>query len=70
MSNPSFIHFKELDIDSDNNFNLNFLKENQIEAVTFNNDYEYAVTGLSTNVKIPKDELIRITTKEKVEKAK
>ena len=69
MSNPSFIYFKELDIDSDNNFHLNFSKENQIEAVTFNNDYEYAVTGLSANVTIPKDELIRITTKEKVEKA-
>ena len=58
MSNPSFIYFKELDIDSDNNFHLNFSKENQIEAVTFNNDYEYAVTGLSANVTIPKDELI------------
>ena len=46
------------------------MKENQIEAVTFNNDYEYAVTGLSANVKIPKDKLIRLTTKEKVEKAK
>lgn len=37
--------------------------------MAFNNDYEYAVTGLNLNIKIPKNEPIRITTKEKVEKA-
>ena len=34
--NPAYIYFKEIDIDNDNNFTLNFAKDNEIESVVFN----------------------------------
>ena len=37
--NPSYIHFKEFDIDSENIFSLNFSKENEIENVFLDKDY-------------------------------
>ena len=51
--NPSYIYFKELDIDSENIFSPNFSKENEIENVFLDKDFEYAITGLNLNVKIP-----------------
>ena len=48
--NPSYPYFKELDIDRDNVFHLNFSKENQIEEVVLDKDYEYTITGLNLNV--------------------
>ena len=47
------IYFKNLDIDQDNTFTLNFSKENEIENVIFNKDYNYAVTGLKINADLP-----------------
>ena len=67
---PSYIYFKELDIDSEQTFNLNFSKENEIDAVLFDKDYEYAITGLNLNVKIPEDQLIKLEYKEKLKKSK
>ena len=67
---PSYIYFKELDIDSEHTFNLNFSKENEIDAVLFDKDYEYAITGLNLNVKIPEDRLIKLEYEEKLKKSK
>ena len=64
--NPAYIYFKELDIDTDNNFNLNFSKDNQIENVIFDKEYEYAITGLKINVKLPKGQVIKIEDNEKL----
>ena len=68
--NPSYIYFKELDIDSEQTFNLNFSKENEIDAVLSDKDYEYAITGLNLNVKIPEDRLIKLEYEEKLKKSK
>ena len=68
--NPSYIYFKELDIDRENTFNLNFSKENEIDAVLFDKDCEYAITGLNLNVKIPEDQLIKRDYEEKLKKSK
>ena len=68
--NPSNIYFKELDIDSEQTFNLNFSKENEIDAVLSNKDYEYSITGLNLNVKIPEDRLIKLEYEEKLKKSK
>ena len=68
--NPSNIYFKELDIDSEQTFNLNFSKENEIDAVLSDKDYEYAITGLNLNVKIPEDRLIKLEYEEKLKKSK
>ena len=64
--NPAYIYFKELDIDKDNNFILNFSKDNQIENVIFDKEYEYAITGLKINVKLPKGQVIKIEDNEKL----
>ena len=64
--NPAYIYFKELDIDKDNNFTLNFSKDNQIENVIFDKEYEYAITGLKINVKLPEGQIIKIEDNEKL----
>ena len=65
--NPSYIYFKELDIDKDDNFTLNFSKDNEIENVVFDKDYEYAVTGLKINKELPKGQVIKIDDQQKLE---
>ena len=65
--NPVYIYFKELDIDKDDNFTLNFSKDNEIENVIFDKEYEYAVTGLKINVDLPDEQVIKIENKEKLD---
>ena len=51
---PAHIYFKNVDIDQqEQTFTLNFSKENEIENVIFDKDYEYAVTGLKINADLP-----------------
>ena len=64
--NPAYIYFKELDIDKDNNFTLNFSKDNQIGNVIFDKEYEYVITGLKINVKLPEGQVIKIEDNEKL----
>ena len=42
---PSYIYFKEIDIDQDKSFTADFSKENEIEEVLFNKENEYGITG-------------------------
>ena len=63
--NPSYIYFKELDIDSKDTFDLNFSKSNEIENVILDKDYEYAITGLNLNVEIPEGQVIKIEDEKK-----
>ena len=65
--NPVYIYFKELDIDKDDSFTLNFSKDNEIENVIFDKEYEYAVTGLKINVDLPDEQVIEIENKEKLD---
>ena len=64
--NPSYIYFKELDIDSENIFSLNFSKENEIENVFLDKDYEYGIPGLNLNVKIPEGQVIKLEYAKKI----
>ena len=64
--NPSYFYFKELDINSENIFSLNFSKENEIENILLDKDFEYAITGLNLNVKIPEDQVIKIEDEKKM----
>ena len=64
--NPAYIYFKELDIEKDNNFTLNFSKDNQIENVIFDKEYEYTITGLKINLKLPEGQIIKIENNEKL----
>ena len=54
-----------MDIDSENIFSLNFSKENEIENVFLDKDYEYAITGLNLNVNIPEGQVIKMVDEKK-----
>ena len=58
--NPSYIYFKELNIDSEDTFDLNFSKSNEIENIILDKEDEYAITGLDLNVEIPEGQVIKI----------
>ena len=66
--NPSYVYFKDLDIDQDKTFTLNFLKENEIENVIFDKEHEYAITGLKINAELPDENLIKASDEEKQDK--
>ena len=57
---PSYIYFKEIDIDIDKSFTADFSKENEIEEVLFNKENEYGVTGLTINSILPDEKLLKI----------
>ena len=54
-----------MDIDSENIFSLYFSKENEIENVFLDKDYEYAITGLNLNVNIPEGQVIKMADEKK-----
>ena len=58
--NPSHIYFKEIDIDQDQTFTVNFSKENEIENVVFDKDNKYAITGLKINAELPDKKIVKI----------
>ena len=64
---PAYIFFKEFDIDNEQEFMLNFSKDNEIENVVFNKDYEYAVASLKINAVLPDEKIIKIEQTKKLE---
>ena len=58
--NPSYIYFKEINIDQDNTFTANFSKENEIEEVIFNKENKYGITGLTINSILSDEKLVKI----------
>ena len=63
--NPSHIYFKDLDINDDKTFTLNFAKENEIENAIFDKNHEYAVTSLKIKANLPHSKIIKISDEEK-----
>ena len=57
---PSYIYFKEINIDQDKSFTADFSKENEIEEVLFNKGNEYRVTGLSINSILTDEKILKI----------
>ena len=66
--NPVHIYFKEIDIDQNQSFTLNFAKENEIENVLFEGNNEYAVSRMDIKPVIKDEKLIIIENK--IEKKK
>ena len=56
----SFIYFKEIDIDQDQTFTVDFSKENKIKKVLFSKENEYGVTGLTVNTILPEEKILKI----------
>ena len=61
--NPSYIYFKEIDVDQDQTFTVNFSKKNEIKNAVFDKDNEYAVTGLKINAELPDKKILKNKTK-------
>ena len=57
---PSYIYFKEINIDQDKSFTADFSKEHEKEEVLFNKENEYGVTGLTINSILPDEKIIKI----------
>ena len=65
--NPVDIYFKEIDIDQDQSFTINFAKENEIENVLFDGQNEYSVSRMNIRP-VLKDEKIIIVQNKKEQK--
>ena len=57
---PSYIFFKEIDIASDQTFTADFSKKNEIEEIIFIEECPYGINGLSINVNIPDEKILKI----------
>lgn len=57
---PSYIYYKEIEIDQDQTFTADFSKKPEIERVIFKKENEYAITGLSINSIMSDSELLKI----------
>ena len=66
--NPVHIYFKEIDIDQNQSFTLNFAKENEIENVLIDGNNEYTVSRMDIKPVIKDEKLIIIENK--IEKKK
>ena len=56
----SYIFFKEINIDEDQSFTADFSKTNEIEEIIFKEENEYGINGLSINVNLPDEKLLKI----------
>ena len=66
--NPVHIYFKEIDINQNQSFTLNFAKENEIENVLIDGNNEYTVSRMDIKPVIKDEKLIIIESK--IEKKK
>ena len=57
---PSYIYFKEINIDQDESFTADFSKESKIEEVLFNKENEYEIKGLTINSVLPDEKSLKI----------
>ena len=65
---PSYIYFKEINIDPDNIFTANLSKDNEIEKVVFNKENEYGVSGLNINAVLPDEKILKTENKREQDK--
>ena len=69
--NPSFIYFKELEIDQDETFKPDFLKKKKKkkkENVVFNKENEYGITNLNINSILPDSKILKIENEKEQKK--
>ena len=66
--NPFHIYFKEMDIDQDQTFTINFTKENEIENVLFDGQNEYGVSRMNIKPMLNNEKIIKIENKKQHKK--
>ena len=68
--NPVHVYFKEIDIDQNHLFAINFPKENEIENILFDGQNENAVSRMDIKPVIKDEKIIKIEDKAKKKKNK
>ena len=66
--NPVHIYFKEIDIDQDQSFTINFAKENEIENVLFDGQNEYSVSRMNIRPVLKDEKIIKVQNKKEQKK--
>ena len=66
--NPFHIYFKEMDIDQEQTFTINFTKENEIENVLFDGQNEYGVSRMNIKPMLNNEKIIKIENKKQHKK--
>ena len=66
--NPVDIYFKEIDIDQDQSFTINFAKENEIENVLFDGQNEYSVSRMNIRPVLKDEKIIKVENKKEQKK--
>ena len=66
--NPFHIYFKEMDIDQDQTFTINFTKENEMENVLFDGQNEYGVSRMNIKPMLNNEKIIKIENKKEQKK--
>ena len=66
--NPVHIYCKEIDIDQNHSFTINFAKENEIENILFDGQNEYVVSRMDIKPVIKDEKIIKIESKKEQKK--
>ena len=66
--NPVHIYFKEINIDQDQTFTINFAKEKEIENVLFDGQNEYGVSRMNLKPVLTDEKIIKIENKKEQKK--
>ena len=66
--NPVHIYFKEIDIDQNQSFTINFAKENEIENVLFDGQNEYGVSRMNIRPVLKDEKIIKVENKKEQKK--
>ena len=66
--NPVHIYFKEIDIDQDQSFIINFAKENEIVNVLFDGQNEYGVSKMNIRPVLKDEKIIKVENKKEQKK--
>ena len=66
--NPVHIYCKEIDIDQNHSFTINFAKENEIENILFDGQNEYVVSRIDIKPVIKDEKIIKIESKKEEKK--
>ena len=61
--NPVHIYFKEIDIDQNQSFTINFAKENEIENISFDGQIEYSVSRMNIRPVLKDEKIIKVEKK-------
>ena len=66
--NPVHIYFKEIDIDQNQSFTINFAKENEIENISFDGQIEYGVSRMNIRPVLKDEKIIKVENKKEQKK--